>query len=240
MRTMYDSTTPEVIPTTATAVGGYPHGEFITWPFLLKHFRKANKLSFGLHPDHTDCGCLDCERGDTDPTDYPGIARYVRGRLNMKKSAKIYASRDNLPPIIEHLAHDFGLHHGEHYLILSAHYAEDRNGNHIPHICSPGGCGATFTADGTQWTDKALGRNLDESLLSDHFFPAAPKPRKVLRKPAKPHPKVTAAGIAGALATGLLAFLSTHGIHVTHLTTGESAAISAAAATLAGYLTPSK
>lgn len=232
MRTMYDSTTPEVIPPDATAVGGYPHGDFVTWPFLTKHFRKANKLSFGIRTSHTDCACLDCEKGDVDPTDIAGIFDWCRVRQRMGKRPKWYASRDNCPGIIKGLA-EHGLKRDE-YHILSAHYATDKDGNHIPHICSPGGCGASFTADGTQWTDKALGRNLDESLLSDSFFPPAPR-----RKPkVKPHPKVTAAGIAGAITTAVLAYLSNHGIH--GLTTAETAGITTLAASIAGWAKSSK
>jgi peptidoglycan hydrolase-like protein with peptidoglycan-binding domain len=39
------------------------------------------------------------------------------------------------------------------------------------HICGPSSCGAlSIDADGTQWTSSALGRTLDQSLLTDSFF----------------------------------------------------------------------
>src|SRR5690242_949385 len=39
------------------------------------------------------------------------------------------------------------------------------------HICGPSTCGLTGHAcDGTQWTDAALGRSLDESVLLNNFF----------------------------------------------------------------------
>lgn len=234
---MYDSVTPQVIPKDATAVGGYPHGDFVTWGFLTKTFKHANKLSFGIRTSHTDCACLDCETGDVSPTDFGGIIGWMRDRMRAGHRPKFYASRDNIPPIIAALM-KAGIGRSE-YDILSAHYATDKSGNHIPHICSPGGCGASFNADGTQWTDRSGGLNLDESLLKDGFFPPAPK-RKVIKKPAKPHPKVTAAGLAGAVTTAVLAFANAHGVHITHLTTAETAAITTAAAALAGYFTPGK
>jgi hypothetical protein len=40
-----------------------------------------------------------------------------------------------------------------------------------PHRCTAAcGFGFTGTADATQWTDKSLGRNLDESLCDDEFL----------------------------------------------------------------------
>jgi hypothetical protein len=229
MRTMYDSTTPEAIPASATAVAGYPHGDFRTWKYLTRHFRKANKLSIGIRADETDCAALDCEAGDVNPTDFDLIETWVRARLAMSESPVIYASRDNLPNIIAHLT-GRGIKRPR-YRVWSAHYVN------TPHLCSPAGCGADFTANGTQWTDKALGRNLDESLIAEDFFPSAPRRKRL---PPKPHPKVTAAGIGGALMTALVTFLNAHGIHLTHLTTTETSALTTAAAIIAGYLTPAR
>jgi hypothetical protein len=74
--------------------------------------------------------------------------------------------------------------------------------------------------------------------------PASPtkKPPIKLPKPKlpKPHPKVTAAGISGALTTALLAYLNSKGAHLTHLTGPETDAISLVAAVIAGYFTPSR
>ena len=51
--------------------------------------------------------------------------------------------------------------------LWSAHYTG------APHICGPGSCKElSIDADGSQWTDKALGRDLDESLLAADFFGA--------------------------------------------------------------------
>lgn len=69
----------------------------------------------------------------------------------------------------------------------------------------------------------------------------AKKQRKPLPKPPlppKPHIKITAAGISGALSVALLAYLNSKGAHLTHLTGQEQGVISLAAALVAGYITP--
>jgi hypothetical protein len=49
--------------------------------------------------------------------------------------------------------------------LWSAHYGQGK------HICGPGTCRLTRHAcDGTQWTDSALGRSLDQSILLSDFF----------------------------------------------------------------------
>jgi hypothetical protein len=49
--------------------------------------------------------------------------------------------------------------------LWSAHYGRGK------HLCGPGTCGQTrHSCDGTQWTDSALGRSLDESVLLSNFF----------------------------------------------------------------------
>ena len=53
--------------------------------------------------------------------------------------------------------------------LWSAHYT------HTTHVCGPSSCRELgITADGTQWTDRALGRTLDQSLLAGDFFGARP------------------------------------------------------------------
>jgi hypothetical protein len=45
------------------------------------------------------------------------------------------------------------------------------------HLCTATcGFGFRWTADATQWTDRALGRNLDESVCTDSFFGPPPSP----------------------------------------------------------------
>lgn len=77
----------------------------------------------------------------------------------------LYASRDNVPAVLDVLSRAHVT--PEQIRILSAHYGLGT------HICSPSACGASFTADGTQWTDAYPGVGgalIDMSALADDFF----------------------------------------------------------------------
>src|ERR1700729_4024317 len=56
------------------------------------------------------------------------------------------------------------------YMIWSAHDTGK------PHVCGPKTCGSKVQADATQWTFKAYGVNLDESLCYEYFFAGPPAP----------------------------------------------------------------
>jgi hypothetical protein len=220
---MYDSVTVSEIPADAGAVLGYIDGDYVTFPELERMFPNSNLLSTTVN--HTgDAEVLDCEPGDV-PSSGPEPGQWVRMQLGRGRYRPCpYASRDNMPAVLASIR-SLGIKRSQHR-ILSAHYGIG------PHICSPVSCGASFTADGTQWTDVALGRNLDESLLADGFFRPAPAARPAPRV----HPKVAAAGVTGAIVTAIQAVL-----HAKHLaiTPAEASGITTAAATIAGYFTPS-
>ena len=225
-RVMWDSVTVGEIPRDANAVAGYAGGLFPTFPVLVKEWPHADHLEVAINLEE-DGDILDCEAGDVDPTDFEGIEGWVR---RMKERGRWrpgpYASQSNMGAIVRYLV-THGHKRGS-FRVWSAHYIG-------PHICSPETCRlpdgqpCDFSADGTQYGDHALGRNLDVSLLHDDFFPhAKPKPRKA------PKPKVTAAGLSAALSAGILGIL--HGAGVVHLTTAETGLIGAVAAFLAGYV----
>lgn len=225
---MYDSVDVNAIPADATAVAGYVDGR---WPTFrqLRRFH-AHRLSIAVTAS-ADAACLDVETGDATPGQAPEWVRRQHARGEPRPV--IYASRDLIPQVLAELA---AAHIPRTAIrVWSAHYGAG------PHICSGIACGAPFTADATQHTDHALGRNLDESLLSDHFFPTAPPRRRRRvprpRKPPAPHPKVTAATAAAAIGAAITAVLHSAGVHIT---AEEANAISALAALLAGYLTPAK
>ncbi|HET9721129.1 MAG TPA: hypothetical protein VFP55_13695, partial [Solirubrobacteraceae bacterium] len=179
-RIMFDSINVDAIPSDATAVAGYVGGH---WPTFhqLGRFKHANRLSIAVTAAE-DAACLDCEPGDVPPAAVGEIADWLRRQRGRGEARPvIYASRDNLPGIITGLHDAHGIAR-EKYRVWSAHYGVGA------HICSGVSCGAAFTADATQWTDKALGRNLDESLLSDTFFPESPRHHR--RLPALHKPRV--------------------------------------------------
>ncbi len=220
---MYDSVSVGEIPTDAGAVALYIDGRYANWRAGVDHAKHANHLSIAVFPEH-DAAALDVETGDATPSQAPA---WVRRQLHRDPRSRpvIYASRDTMPQILAELERD-GLRRSQ-VRLWSAHYTMG------PHICSPRGCGAGFTADATQWTDRAQGRNLDESLLADGFFPAAP--RKPKHRPAV-HKKVLAGGGGGSLTVGILVALRAFGL--VHLTPPESDAITAIVSILAGWAAP--
>jgi hypothetical protein len=162
MYVMYDSTELDQIPAHAQAAAGYTSGKWPTYNALVRRWPHAQHLSIAVDVAH-DADCLDIENGDATPADAPGWFKRQRARGLAKP--KLYCSL-SVVPAVEAEMERAGIHRSE-YDIWSAHYTG------VPHICGPSE-GLSSPADATQWTDKALGRNLDESLCSDAFF--APKP----------------------------------------------------------------
>lgn len=220
-RVMYDSVDVDQIPRDATAVAGYINGR---WPTFrqLRRF-KANRLSIAVTAD-VDAACLDVETGDATPEQAPAWVRRQLARGQYKPV--IYASRDNVPAVLAELNHA-GINRSQ-IRLWTAHYGAGA------HICGGVSCGARFTADATQWTDKALGRNLDESLLADTFFPPAPK-RKI-PKPPPVHKKVLGSTAGSSIVAAILVALKAIG--VSHLTTAEESYLTSIGAAVGGWLAP--
>jgi hypothetical protein len=99
------------------------------------------------------------------PASAPAVAGYTswvkRQQARGIKRPVIYASRDNMPAVLAALQ-AAGIPRSA-VRLWSAHYTFHE------HICSPA-CGARFTADATQWTDKAIGRSLDQSKVDPSFW----------------------------------------------------------------------
>lgn len=165
MYVMYDSVDLTVIPASASAVAGYVGGAWPTFPEIVKRWPRAHHLSIAVSPDE-DAEFLDVEKGDATPEDCPGWFRRQKARGVEKPG--FYASVSVVPQI-EAILGAAGIDRSE-YRVGSAHYT------FIPHLCGPHcGFGLQHAVDWTQWTDRALGRNLDESLCIDSFFAHAKK-----------------------------------------------------------------
>lgn len=158
---MYDAVTVENIPKHAQAVAGYTSGHWPTYEELRKEFPHAHVLSIAVNDKH-DAHCLDVEVGDATPPQTPEWVHRQHQR-NVKRPV-VYGSRDQYEDEIIPIMRAARIHRAT-YRIWTAHYT------HVPHICSPDTCGFRFHADGTQWTDRADGKDLDESLLHSNFFP---------------------------------------------------------------------
>lgn len=171
---MFDAITVGNIPKDAQAVAGYVGGRWPTYATLVRDWPKAKHLSIAV-ASYQDADCLDVEQGDaTNET----AKRWVKRQLDRGvKKPVIYTSVSNVRALLSSLA-QVGVKRSD-IKLWTAHYTFHE------HLCGPEcGFGMPTRADATQWTDRALGRSLDQSICSDSFFgvPPAPKP--------KPRPKL--------------------------------------------------
>lgn len=167
--TMFDSINVLEIPLDAQAVAGYVNGRWPTYLTLATRFPKAHRLSIAVDAFH-DADCLDIESGDATVAQAPAWVKRQLARDVVRPV--IYTSVSNAQSVIRVLAIN-GIPRGK-YRLWTAHYSSE-------HLCSPK-CGFGFRdyADATQWTSNAEGRNLDQSLCANWFFPAPPAPKKPL------------------------------------------------------------
>ena len=163
MWVMYDSVTTGQIPQSAPAVAGYVGGNWPTYSGLEQRWPHAKHLSIAVNAGE-DAECLDVENGDATPADCPGW--YHRQIARGVVKPVFYCSAGVAASVIDTLI-VAGIPR-DRYRLWTAHYT------FVAHLCGPK-CGVPTDADATQWTDRAAGRNLDESLCTDGFFsPAAP------------------------------------------------------------------
>lgn len=158
--TMYDSVTVSEIPDDADAVAGYVGGNWPTFSQLVALYPNAKRLSIAIAADE-DAEALDVEPGDATP---PQAASWLnRQRARGIARPVVYTSVSKAQALVDELTAQ-GQPRSS-YRLWTAHYTFQ------PHRCSAA-CGFGFVgeADATQWTDKALGRNLDASLCAPGFF----------------------------------------------------------------------
>lgn len=157
-RTMYDSTTPQVIPADAEMVAGYVNGEFAWHPQDWDRFPHAVKVHITIMAVN-EAGVLDIETGDATPEQAPG---WVWARLSAGlKRPTLYVNRSNAQEVID-LCKTAGLKPGTDYWLWLA------------------------TLDGTATTDLpgvvaiqdkgagALGFNADSSIVLDPTWHTSP------------------------------------------------------------------
>jgi hypothetical protein len=158
-RVMFDSVDVAQIPGKAGAVAGYTGGQWPTYWDLVKRYPHAFVLAIAIAASE-DAHCLDVEAGDAHAEEVPAWVR--RQHARGVKRPVVYCSVSEAERIISLLA-AAGVPRRE-FLLWTAHWTFEA------HLCGPHSCGALdSTADATQWTDQALGRNLDESRVSAAF-----------------------------------------------------------------------
>lgn len=163
MISMFDSVTVSELPSgSGYAYAGYTGGNWPTYKAVVAKFPGHQVLSVAVNASEI-AQALDVEAGDATPGQAPGW--YSRMRAAGVSRPCFYASVSNMQQVINSLEDD-GIARAN-FRLWSAHYDGQ-------HLCGPSSCGEVRIAmDGTQWTDTALGRNLDESLLVANFFGAA-------------------------------------------------------------------
>jgi hypothetical protein len=202
---MFDTITESAWPSDPQAVLGYVDGHVgdqPDWAYVQHRFPNAFHLSIALDPAH-DAMALDIETGAASPSS--AVAWYERQKARGVARPCLYASASLMEATIIPVVRAARFPRDQ-VRLWSAHYT------HSAHICGPSSCGLTSVAvDGTQWTDRAYGRNLDQSLLLGDFFGAAPKP-----PPGHPSPwpagTVLREGDSGAAVRALQTALSDSGI----------------------------
>lgn len=161
--TMYDSVTVSTIPGNATAVAGYVDGLFDNFGALVAAFPHAHHLSITVTPG-VGAACCDCEVGDLSVGEAIGWVQFALDGGIWRPC--VYANADRWE--------NQGLRGA------LAHY-----GNRIRRwIAAYPGTGANVPAgyDAHQYSDNALGRNLDASVCRDDFFGSAPPKRSGVAK----------------------------------------------------------
>lgn len=158
--TMYDSVNVSVIPAHAAAVAGYVNGFWPTFASLAQSHPNAHRLSIAVSAS-ADAECLDIEKGDATPDQAPA---WVKRQLQRGvKRPVVYASASQVPAVLSALR--AGGIKRKQIRLWTAHYTNK------PHRCNAlCGLGVFERADATQYTDHALGRNLDASICSPTFF----------------------------------------------------------------------
>ena len=166
MSIMFDAVDIGQIPSDAPAVAGYVNGNFVTFGQLGAKFPHANRLSIAVTAE-ADADALDVEQEDADSSQVP--AWYQRQKARGAARPVIYASASDMTTGILPALKQAGIARSS-VRLWSAHWT------YSAHLCGPGSCGAMpVQADATQWTNKALGRNLDQSLLASNFFGPPPQ-----------------------------------------------------------------
>ena len=177
---MFDSITLSTVPSSPFALAGYTSGYWPTYLPMRRTWPTAHTVSIAISTAyHADC--LDVEPGDATPGQVPGWVRADKAAGFVKPCvySSYYMFIEQVRPALRRAG-----------IPRSATFDWDASYTYHPHI------DAGF--DATQWTDAALGRNLDQSAVLHAFLTIAQPPYTPSHPKPKPHPNphVNAAKIA--------------------------------------------
>jgi len=157
--TMWDAITLSNVPAKPFAIAGYIAGNWPTWFQLAADFPAAHRVSIAIHlGEHAMCG--DFEPGDMAPSQ---AGEWAKQDLAAGfKTPCEYGDLANMPAIKQSLAAALGARWRSLSLLWLAWYRG------IPALISG--------YDAVQFTDNALGRNLDENTVTLNFLRIAQPP----------------------------------------------------------------
>ena len=159
---MFDDVDVFLMPADAYAYAGYLDGPYANFAQVKAAHPEAHLIGIATRASD-DADALDVEPGDATIPQAPDWVKRQHAR-GIERPI-IYVSAANAQSMIQTLtAADI---HRPSYRLWSAHYGAGQ------HICGPASCGYP-QADGTQFTSKALGESLDESLVAADFFGPQP------------------------------------------------------------------
>jgi hypothetical protein len=198
---MYDDVNLELIPQDAKYVAAYASGRFQNLGEARTRFPHATVLSIATNAG-VEADALDVEAGDATIAQAPAWVAWQASRGIYLPV--VYCSVSNADALVAEMAAK-GISR-DAYRVWSAHYDSSLGA----HLCGPDTCKLCKTAcDWTQYTNRANGSSLDESVLSDEpvFTKPVSKPVSGTPKPEPapapvkaPTPAVTAAQAAADLA----------------------------------------
>jgi hypothetical protein len=166
---MYDAIADDQFPPGAAAYAAYVDGDLANQPnysYIVSAFPKAEHLSITLFPDK-DADALDIENGAATPES--AASWYERQKARGIARPALYADVSTMESDVVPVITAAKIARAT-VRLWTAHYGAGE------HICGPKSCARlSIDADGTQWTDTAMGRSLDQSLLLADFF-GDPKP----------------------------------------------------------------
>lgn len=149
--TLFDDVNLSLVPKGVPYLGVYVDGRFKTVDAAKAAFPHAYLFTITVF-GQAGARCCDRENGDMSAVQ---AASWAKRELLAGRKPWIYASRDAMLEVIQALR-AVGVSR-QQVLLWSAHYG------HGKHVCSPASCGASFTADACQFTDRSQGKSLDES-----------------------------------------------------------------------------
>lgn len=159
---MFDDVDVHLMPANAYAYAGYLDGSYANFAQVKAAHPDAHLVGIAVRA-LDDGDVLDVEPGDASIPQAPDWVKRQHARGITRPI--VYVSAANAQGMIETLT-AAGVGRPSYRLWL-AHYGAGQ------HNCGPSSCGYP-QADGTQFTSKAFGESLDESLLTDDFFGAQP------------------------------------------------------------------